>query len=83
MKKNRNSRRKSKHLSAEAACWAHNPKVTGSKPVGATELFCTTCLLEQRHTTVLSLPTDPAKLQNHTNSPGGRNFYCILRLKLL
>jgi hypothetical protein len=28
-----------KHRGAEGACWAHNPKVGGSKPFGATFLL--------------------------------------------
>ena len=28
-------------LGAEEACWAHNPKVGGSKPLAANLLFCT------------------------------------------
>ena len=34
-----------KHLGAEEACWAHNPKVEGSKPSGA--ILCSYSLTGQ------------------------------------
>ena len=35
---------KRKHLGAEVACWAHNPKVGGSIPPGATIFLPVECV---------------------------------------
>ena len=60
---------------AEEACWAHNPKVLGSKPSGATSFFAS--LMQARE--LLSVPIDSAlKIENRSSDHIMASLYCYL-----